>query len=213
MVFADPLAMLTILNARKAYNNAVVLHIPFLELDEGIYWVKGRNGSGKTTMLRMIAGLTPFQGDILLEGISQRNSGRLYRGNVSLAEAEPAYPSFLTGSELVAFYCKIRKASPGDRDELLTLFGIREYMSSRVGQYSDGMLKRLSLVLAFIGRVSLIVLDEPLATLDAEVAELLPRLIRKYRQELGISFIFSSHLSLASGGLPIAGSLEVEDRT
>ncbi|HEV2355916.1 MAG TPA: ABC transporter ATP-binding protein [Puia sp.] len=209
MAVSDSLAMLRILDVHKAYDNTFVLDIPFLELGEGIYWLKGPNGSGKTTLLQLIAGLAPFDGDITWDGISQRNSPRKYRGNVSWAGAEPAYPSFVTGRELLAFYCRIRKSPPEEADELATSFGIRSYLAWPVGQYSDGMVKRLSLVLAFIGKAPLIVLDEPLATLDAEIADLLPGLIGKYRHDFGVSFIFSSHLSLASGELPLAVRVEV----
>jgi ABC-2 type transport system ATP-binding protein len=60
------------------------------------------------------------------------------------------------------------------------------------------MVKRLSLVLACIGNVSWILLDEPLATLDREVAGTLPALIEEYRQLYGTGFIFSSHQSFLS---------------
>ena len=84
--------MLELRNIKKSYHSEVVIQCQFLQLDKGIYWVKGTNGSGKTTLLKMIAGLLPFEGDIVYNKISQKNHPISYRRNVSWAEAEPLYP-------------------------------------------------------------------------------------------------------------------------
>jgi len=205
--------MLRILHAQKDYHGDTVLDVPLLELERGIYWLKGANGSGKTTLLRMIAGMSSFKGDIFCGDISLQKSPVHYRRQVSWADAEPAYPAWLSGSELVSFYQKVRKASPQQIGELVTFFGMQSALSRRIGEYSDGMVKRLSLLLAFIGETALILLDEPLATLDAEAAGGLPDLILRYRQERGTSFLFTSHQPLTSGELPLDGTLLARDRT
>ena len=139
--------MLRIIKTQKKYNREPVLDIPLLQVEKGIYWLQGINGSGKTTLLRMIAGLTPFEGEIFINDISSRKSPVLYRRQVSWADAEPLYPAFITGRELVDFYCNIRKASPGQPDELIDGFGVRSYLSNPIGSYSSGMVKRLSLLM------------------------------------------------------------------
>lgn len=201
--------MLRIIKTQKKYNHEPVLDIPLLQVEKGIYWLQGINGSGKTTLLRMIAGLTPFEGEIFINDISSRKSPVLYRRQVSWADAEPLYPAFITGRELVDFYCNIRKASPGQPDELIDGFGVRSYLSNPIGSYSSGMVKRLSLLLALIGQPSLILLDEPLATLDTEVAGLLPGIMNQRHQELGTSFIFSSHQAFPDNALAVDGILLV----
>ena len=185
--------MLKFLNAKKAYANDLIVEISDLQLDAGIYWLQGINGSGKTTLLRMIAGMSPFEGDITLNGISQSTHPLLYRKKISWAEAEPAYPPFITGKDLVLFYQEIRKAPDQQIDKLIIFSGLKKNLTNPIGTYSSGMVKRLSLLLAFIGHVPLILLDEPLSTLDAEVVFTLPDLINEYRQQYGTSFIFSSH--------------------
>jgi len=204
--------MLTIKDARKSYIHECILDIPSLHLEKGIYWVQGINGSGKTTLLRMIAGISPFKGDILVGDVSLRKSPVAYRRQVSWADAEPLYPHFVTGGELLTFYCHIRKAPAEQVDHLTAFFGIRSYLSQPVGSYSSGMVKRLSLLLAFVGTPSLILLDEPLATLDAEAALALPDLIRAYRHDRGTSFIFSSHQPFAADALTIDKKLTIADR-
>jgi len=205
--------MLRIHNTHKKYNNEPVLDIPSLQLEKGIYWLQGINGSGKTTLLRMIAGLTPFEGEILINDISSRKSPVYYRRQVSWADAEPLYPAFITGRELVDFYANIRKASARQLDDLITCFGVRSYLANPIGSYSSGMVKRLSLLLAMVGDVSLILLDEPLATLDTDVVRLLPALMEQRRKELGVSFIFSSHQAFPEDALAVDSKLVVASKT
>ena len=185
--------MIRLHQVEKRYDGKSVLKIPELQIEKGIYWVSGINGSGKTTFLKILAGITPFNGDAFLNDISIKKQPVDYRRLVSFAEAEPLYPSFITGSDLVSFYQDIRRASDQRVNKLIAFSGLGQNLETQIGTYSSGMVKRLSLLLAFIGHVSLILLDEPLATLDVEAVHSLPDLINEYKQEYGTSFIFSSH--------------------
>src|ERR1700688_3993989 len=155
-------AMLQFANVYKTYDQQPVLEISCLTLERNIYWLQGINGSGKTTFLSMLAGLIPFKGDILLDGINLRQNPLSYRRLVNFAEAEPLYPDFITGLELVRFYQDIRKASGVQTDLLVNLFKMHHFLSMPVGTYSSGMIKKLSLLLAFIGKPSLLRLDKQL---------------------------------------------------
>ncbi|HEX3767484.1 MAG TPA: ATP-binding cassette domain-containing protein, partial [Puia sp.] len=135
----------------------------------------------------------PFRGNIQLDGIDLGNSPVSYRSLVNFAEAEPLYPDFITGHELICFYQEIRKAATVQIDMLINLFKMHHYLRSSIGTYSSGMVKKLSLLLAFIGRPSLVLLDEPLATLDEGSVHILPELINAYHKEFKTGFIFSSH--------------------
>ena len=205
--------MLRFFSTKKRYDQDVVIDIPEFQLQEGVYWLQGINGSGKTTLLRMIAGLSPFEGDIVFKEISQNKQPLLYRKQVSWAEAEPLYPSFITGNDLVLYYQHIRKAAAKQVDRLIAFSGLGKNLSKPVGVYSSGMVKRLSLLLAFIGNVPLILLDEPLATLDAEAVHALPDLINEYRKEYGTNFIFSSHQPFLSETLLVDGKLLITGKT
>lgn len=158
--------MLQLTNLRKSYSRRLVLDIPSLQLAGGIYWIKGANGSGKTTLLKMIAGLIPFEGDILFRDISLKNKVLDYRRMVSWAEAEPLFPDFLTGAEVVSLYQEIRGVPQSSVDHLLAIFAMTSYIHTPIGTYSAGMTKKLSLVLAFLGDCPVMLLDEPLITLD-----------------------------------------------
>jgi len=195
--------MLQFANVYKTYDQQPVFEISNLTLERNIYWLQGINGSGKTTFLSMLAGLIPFNGDILLDGINLRQNPLSYRRLVNFAEAEPLYPDFLTGIELVKFYQDIRKAASVQTDLLVNLFNMHRFLSMPIGSYSSGMIKKLSLLLAFIGKPSLILLDEPLATLDEGSVHILPELISAYNKEFKTCFIFSSHQPFKSYSLVI----------
>jgi len=177
----------------KTFDQQPVLEISHLKLERNIYWLQGINGSGKTTFLSILAGMIPFKGNILLDGISLRQNPLSYRRLVNFAEAEPLYPDFITGLELVSFYQDIRKAATVQMDMLINLFKLHHLLKLPIGTYSSGMVKKLSLLLAFIGRPSLVLLDEPLATLDEGSVHILPELISAYNKEFKTCFIFSSH--------------------
>ncbi len=195
--------MLQFENVCKSYERQRILEIGSLKLGKNIYWLQGINGSGKTTFLSMIAGIIPFKGNILLDGINLREKPASYRRLVNFAEAEPLFPDFITGIELIGFYKNIRKAAAVQTDHLINLFKMHHYLSLPIGNYSSGMIKKLSLLLAFIGKPALILLDEPLATLDEESVQILPDLISAYHKEFKTSFIFSSHQHFKTYSLTI----------
>jgi ABC-2 type transport system ATP-binding protein len=205
--------MIHLHSVQKLYDRKLILNIPEFTLDKGIYWIYGLNGTGKSTFLKIIAGMIPFAGDAHINKVSLKKNGVAYRKLVSFAEAEPVYPSYITGRDLVLFYQQIRKAPQQQIDRLIAFSDLRANLDNPIGTYSSGMVKRLSLLLAFIGPADLILLDEPLATLDTEAVHALPDLINEYRQQYGTSFIFSSHQPFLSESLFIDRNFSITDHT
>jgi len=205
--------MLKLTNVKKQYHANPIIEIPSLQLESGIYWLSGANGAGKTTLLKMIAALLPFEGDITFNNISLKGQPIMYRQQVGWAEAEPLFPAFITGKDLVSLYRKIRNVEQKDLDNLLELFDITAYVSDAIGTYSAGMTKKLSLVLALLGNPPLIVLDEPLITLDAVATKTVTNFILDMNKTTGCSFLMSSHQDLQEE-VAIAGKrLTIHNRT
>ena len=198
---------------QKFFDGKPVLLIPSQMLDKGIYWLQGPNGSGKTTLLRMIAGILPFQGDIVLLGRSQRKDPAGYRRLVGWADAEPLYPAFLTGEDLIGFYTGILHPDPRQVQELMQRLEVQGWINTRVGSWSSGMIKKLALVLAFLSQPVLITLDEPLITLDAAGTRTLIALINEYHYDYGTSFLVTSHQQFAADQLTGTRLLLVKDKS
>ncbi|EHQ30875.1 ABC transporter ATP-binding protein [Mucilaginibacter paludis] len=206
--------MLQFVNFKKSYGNYPALQVPDLEIKDGIYWIKGVNGSGKSTLLKSIAGILAFNGDILLNGdISIKKQPVAFRKLVNFAEAEPLFPEFLTGGEMIRLFADAKDASPGQEREYIESMGIQTYMDRPIGTYSSGMLKKLSLVLAFLGKPKLILLDEPLITIDTAALKILYSWMADGYRKAGTTFLLTSHQALDPLELPEAKELLVENQT
>ncbi len=211
--FALLRSMLQFDTVQKHYGNFLALDIPSLTVADGVYWLKGENGSGKTSFLKMIGGLHPFTGDISLSGASIKKNRVSFLQKVNYAEAEPLYPSFLSGKYLVKLYCQTKKTDEKQSLELLEQLHIADAYTKPLGTYSSGMLKKLSLVLAFTGNPKWILLDEPLITIDTSAVPVISSLINSSRSQKGISFIITSHQPFQDNTLQLTGTMTAANQT
>lgn len=194
--------VLTLRHIRKSYHDNVVLDIPHFELDYGVYWLLGGNGAGKTTTMKVMAGLIPFKGDMLIgNNVSCNKQPVQYRRLVNYAEAEPLFPGFITGTDLVSLYLKTKGKGYKDIDDMIDLLGIASFIHQPVSSYSSGMLKKVSLLLAFTGTPRLILLDEPLITLDTQSLPLIYQLVEEFHQQFGVTFCITSHQPVTAGSI------------
>jgi ABC-2 type transport system ATP-binding protein len=185
--------MLEFTHVQKNYDALRILDIPHFRLETGLYWLQGPNGAGKTTLLRIIAGILRFKGEISLQGHSLRKDPVGYRRLVSWGDAEPLYPGFLSGVDLLSFYRQILKPESAQVESLKERLGVGSWLGARAAAWSSGMTKKVSLLLALLGRPALIVLDEPFITLDEPGARELSILINEYHRLYGTAFLLSSH--------------------
>lgn len=203
--------MLVLSAIEKAYKGNMILQFTQWSLASGICWVQGANGTGKSTLFRVIAGQTPFDGQVTLNGISLKTEPIKFRSNLSFAEAEPQYPPFISGKELLNFYINIFKASADRADWLCKRFGMVDFLDQKVKTYSSGMLKKLSLILALLPDVSLYLLDEPLITIDVKAAECLYELINEL-QKAGKTVLVSSHQALDPNWISVNSTVTINNK-
>lgn len=204
--------MINFVEFKKKYGAFTALQISQQSIPPGIHWLKGQNGSGKTTLLKCLAGLLPFSGNISLYELNAQQQRIGYREQVNYGEAEPLYPEFLSARDLIQFVAKTRRAQQSQIDSLGKALGVQQFLYQPCGSYSSGMLKKLSLVLALLGSSKLVLLDEPLITLDTSTVDQLYALIRHYASA-GRSFLLSSHQEFPDGKLPINRIYEVRNKT
>lgn len=205
--------MLTLKNFSKSYSGQLIVEAGDLCFGPGVHWLKGENGSGKTTFFKSVAGLHPCSGKISFDnGIDLHKNPIAYRRQVNYAEAEPAYPSFLTGRDLIHFIGKA-KGDASVQKSLAERFGILSYVENSSGTYSSGMLKKLSIVLAFLGTPRLIILDEPLITLDEGARQTLYSTISDFTADGKTMVLMSSHQEISESTLDIKRKWIIRNKT
>lgn len=186
--------MLELIAVNKSFNGTQVLNIPHRSLSQGLYWLQGTNGSGKSTLLKILSGLLPFSGDIRMNNtISLQKQPVAFRKQINYAPAEPQFPPFISGQELVNFTRSVKEGDEAQIRLIRDILQIGDFIHNPTGSYSSGMLKKLSLLLAFIGKPQWILLDEPFTTLDHASQQALEQLIVNTHQQKNIAFILTSH--------------------
>jgi ABC-2 type transport system ATP-binding protein len=204
--------VLELRDLHQQYGDQEILSIASFQIDHGIYWIQGENGAGKSTLFRTISGMLPYQGTVLLDGRYDLHKNPVdYRLGVNLGEAEPLYPSFLTPTDLIAFVAEAKRSPAGQKEMLIDALGIN-YLKNTFGSCSSGMVKKVSLAVAFLGKPSVIILDEPLITIDQEARAALFELIKTYHAD-GVTFLLSSHQAFQQEGLNVTRSFALKNKT
>jgi ABC-2 type transport system ATP-binding protein len=160
-----------------------------------IYGFLGPNGAGKTTTIRMLLGLLrPSDGRMVINGEPfTRDRRDLLRGVGAMVESPSLYPH-LTGAENLEVTRRLLDLPAGRVPEVLELFGLAKDAQRPVRTYSTGMRQLLGLALAWIGRPTLLVLDEPTSSLDPAATRKLRALLRQLTAEEGLTAFLSSHV-------------------
>ena len=185
-------------NVSKRYGEQTVVNNVSLEIKDGEFFVLlGSSGSGKTTILNIIAGLASAdEGRVLLHGrdvtdlpTQKRNVGFVFQ-NYALFE-------YMTVAENIEFGLQIRKVSKKERqvkrDELLELVGLVGLGERMPKQLSGGQQQRVALARALAVEPDVLLLDEPLGALDAKIRTELRRSLKAIQQQLGVATILVTH--------------------
>lgn len=156
-----------------------------LQLEGGkIYGVQGKNGCGKTMLMRSIAGLIlPTEGEIVING------KKLHR-DISVPESigilieNPSFLGEYSGFENLKMLASINLSLADEEiDELLEQVGLSEQRDKKFGKYSLGMKQRLGVAAAIMGNPEIILLDEPINAIDGEGVEQMRQVILGMRDE------------------------------
>lgn len=171
-----------------------------LVLERGeIVGLAGPNGSGKTTLLCLLAGLLrPRAGDVRVFGMRPFAERERVMRRARFAFAPPALFDALTAREHLVHLSAIGLAragrpTQGQIEAVLELVGLEDRADDRVGGFSFGMRQRLALAQALLPMPELLVLDEPTDGLDPRAVLELRVILRRLRDEHGISVLLSSH--------------------
>ncbi|MFC4103407.1 ABC transporter ATP-binding protein [Paenibacillus xanthanilyticus] len=185
----------------KKFDDKKVLDGAAFTFDKGnIYGLLGRNGAGKTTLFNCLSGeMRMDDGGAFLEENGTRRS--LREDDVGYVHSLPILPEFLTGYEFIRFFMDINRNKLTDGpsiDEYFDLMRMTKDDRHRlIKSYSHGMKNKVQMLLFFITKPPVILLDEPLTSFDVIVALEMKQLLREMKQDHIL--IFSTHiLQLAS---------------
>ncbi len=182
----------------KMYGRKAAAKDINIKIREGeIYGLIGRNGAGKTTIMRMLSGLSrPTKGTFSLFGMDIHELRRKNKPVGVLIEAPGIYPKMNAYDNMKIKV--IAMGIKGDQDKyikgLLELVGLADTGKKKAGSFSLGMRQRLGIALALVGDPKLIILDEPINGLDPQGIVEVRKLLATMRDEMKITVMISSHI-------------------
>jgi len=199
----------------KRFDDVTAVDGIDLEMPPGEFFtLLGPSGCGKTTTLRMIAGFErPTSGRILLDGTDVARVPPHQRNVNTVFQSYALFPH-LDVAKNVAFGLKYHKLSKEERaervGEALELVSMADFARRKADQLSGGQQQRVALARALVLRPRVLLLDEPLGALDAQLRKNLQVELKTLQTEVGITFIFVTHDQ--SEALTMSDRIAVMDR-
>jgi ABC-type multidrug transport system ATPase subunit len=187
--------MLEVVGLEKAFDGRPVLRGLSLRLGpaDGVA-LMGDNGSGKTTTLRAIMGLTVVdRGRILVDGVDAIVRPVEARRRLSYMAQKAAFPDTITVREALRVVARLRGVAPVRIDEEIADCGLEAAADARIVTLSGGQRQRVALAAALLPDVGLYLFDEPSANLDAVAGATLARRVRRLRAA-GRAVLFTTHV-------------------
>ena len=185
-------------NISKRFGNvAAVSNVGFSVKEGELIALLGPSGGGKTTVLRMIAGLeTPTEGDIFIRG-QRVNDIKVQKRNIGFVFQNYALFNTMNVFKNVAFGLKIKKWKPADIEarvaELLELLELKGFEKRLPHQLSGGQRQRVAIARALAPKPDVLLLDEPFGAVDAKIRQELREWLVHLHHDLNVTTLFVTH--------------------
>lgn len=180
----------------KRYRSFTALdHVDMTVCREDIYGLIGKNGAGKTTMMKVVTGLTEqSEGTFEMFGKSGSEIG-MERRRIGCLIENPAFFGNMTAYQNLKYYCYQKGITDYSQiDEVLELVKLSDVKDKKFRKYSLGMKQRLGIAFAILDNPDLVILDEPINGLDPIGISELRDIFRRLSSERGITLVISSHI-------------------
>ncbi len=190
--------MLEIRAVAKRFGDREVLKTISLNIASGEFLTMlGESGSGKTTLLRLIAGFEqPTSGEIWMSG-ERLDTLPPYKRRVNTVFQQYALFPHMSVRDNVAYGLRVKNTPKneiaGRADEALCMVKMQEFADRRPAKLSGGQQQRVALARALVNRPQLLLLDEPLSALDANLRKEMQSELKALQREIGITFLFVTH--------------------
>ena len=190
--------LLRIQKVAKSFGKNIVLRDISLDVAEGEFLtILGESGSGKTTLLRIIAGFETASAGEVWMGEERLDRQPPYRRRVNTVFQSYALFPHLTVEQNVAYGLRVAKRPEAEItsrvSEALEKVKMSAHAKSKPSKISGGQQQRVALARALVNRPRLLLLDEPLSALDANLRRQMQVELKSLQREVGISFIFVTH--------------------
>ncbi len=191
--------VLTTCGLQKRYGKQLAVNGVDMHIDRGdIYGFVGENGSGKTTVIRLITGLIfPDRGSFRLFGTENTDRGLgAARSRIGAIVETPSIYLNMSAEDNLRQQCILLKQEESKIPAVLADVGLEDLLGNkkRAGNFSLGMRQRLGIAMALLGDPEFLILDEPMNGLDPAGIVEIRELILRLNRERGITFLISSHI-------------------
>jgi spermidine/putrescine transport system ATP-binding protein len=192
------MALLEIRNVSRRFGDFVAVNDVSLSIEAGEFFcLLGPSGCGKTTLLRMIAGFdAPDGGSIWLDGRDMTGIPPEARNVHTVFQSYALFPH-MTVADNIAFPLRMTKVAPAEItqrvDEALEDVSLSGMSGRYPNELSGGQRQRVAVARALVNRPKLLLLDEPLAALDAKLKERMQLELITLQKEVGIAFVYVTH--------------------
>ena len=190
--------LLSLRNVAKTFGHNVVLRDVSLEIAEGEFLtILGESGSGKTTLLRIIAGFEKATSGEIWMGAERLDAQPPYRRRVNTVFQNYALFPHLTVEQNVAYGLRVAGRPQAEIEqrvsEALEKVKMTAHAKKKPSKISGGQQQRVALARALVNRPRLLLLDEPLSALDANLRRQMQVELKSLQREVGIAFVFVTH--------------------
>lgn len=169
------------------------IRIPSLDIGPGVMLVVGPNGAGKSTLLRLIAGIdAPSQGTITIDGHDLWRDERAARRLLAFVPEYPELTPYARVVDALQLVAALRGVEETSVVDALVRVGLLDVGARTIRQMSMGQRRRMMLATALIGTPRIVILDEPLETLDAEMRAFLPGWVGELKSS-GNTVLIATH--------------------
>ena len=193
---SEQIAMIKLENIKKSYGKIEILKGVNMQINKGdIYGLVGKNGAGKTTIFKMILGLSEKNGGtVSIEGSKNDKELMKNRSKIGFLVGTKFY-NYLSARDNLKYYATVKGIpdSKTEIDRVLEVVGLQD-VKKPFRNFSLGMTQRLGIANALLGSPDILILDEPTNGLDPQGIADVRHMVQRFRDEFGMTVIVSSHI-------------------